>query len=342
MKTPTRPELFDTLYDMAAAGGREAALFGDSIRLIRPAFEKMLIGSEFPTVFLEFPLSGKPYLDFTIAYSRVEPGSRFEEGAGYGYQPMFDWYAAAPRTPGRLLGMTMDTGSGDPTHAGAYFHEYKGSALQEAFLASLAEDRRIESLRELRLRMPEGLSVDYLGLFPARPGSFLRIGGYISKALQSAAAQDPAILGNCLSRIGFRDAGKAMLEHCAQFLSLTPDADYQLDLYPDGTLGNTFSLFADFHTVRFRQMEECMNSGFGHEILLRLQKDGAADDRFRQIAGGGFNKIFPFFDEEDKISFVHFANFLLNIKLKFKAGILQPAKCYYAFRAVYDSPCHLK
>ena len=71
---PTQMELFDVLYDLAARNGREEALFGYDVLLARLAFERMLIGSDFPRLYLEFPLFGAPGFDVLAGYDNIEPG----------------------------------------------------------------------------------------------------------------------------------------------------------------------------------------------------------------------------------------------------------------------------
>ena len=86
MEKPTQMIAFDALYSIAARDGREEALFGRSIDLARPAYEKTLVGDGYPHAYLEFPLLGEPCFDLLSVHACVKPGSKFAPGAGFGYQ----------------------------------------------------------------------------------------------------------------------------------------------------------------------------------------------------------------------------------------------------------------
>ena len=93
LRKPSPMMAFDALYDIVAGDGREEAIFGKSIKLARPAYEKTLIGEAYPHTYLEFPLMGEPRFDLLSAHEKVEPGAKFAPGAGFGYQAMFDWFS---------------------------------------------------------------------------------------------------------------------------------------------------------------------------------------------------------------------------------------------------------
>jgi hypothetical protein len=118
MDKPDPMTAFEALYKIAATGTRsndatpdlrEAAfealltlhqkrggsgLTGNITELARDTFKKSLIGSCFPNFWLEAPLIGEPGFDLHVYYDRgqVRPGTRFEAGAGFGIQALFDWY----------------------------------------------------------------------------------------------------------------------------------------------------------------------------------------------------------------------------------------------------------
>ena len=94
---PNQLELFDVLYGIAARDGRGEVLFGSDILLARQAFERMLIGSGFPQVYLEFPLIGEPFLDITVLYGQLEEGTRVDSPAAAGTGATLDWFADVHR-----------------------------------------------------------------------------------------------------------------------------------------------------------------------------------------------------------------------------------------------------
>ena len=179
MKQPTQAQAFELLYAIAAADGREEALFGNSIEAARPAFERMRIGSAYPGVYLEFPLLGKPCFDMLAVYGSVGKDDRFDCGGGFGYKNMFRWFAGLPENHGCSCGIELDTGSGETERAGAYLQFRARTDYAEPFLDSVGESARMEEFGETIRRLPKGWPAAYIGLFPGREGSPMRIGGYL-------------------------------------------------------------------------------------------------------------------------------------------------------------------
>lgn len=114
-------EALDALYRIAADGGRGRVLFGDSIELARPAYERTLIGDGYPAAYLEFPLMGNPGFDLLSVHGSVAPGARFAPGAGFGRQDLFDWFGSLQVDEGQLgCGLELDTSAGETERAGVY------------------------------------------------------------------------------------------------------------------------------------------------------------------------------------------------------------------------------
>ena len=160
-------ECFDALYGLVSADGRGDALFGTSIQLARPAYERSLIGSENPLTYLEFPLLGDPGFDLLCGYSRVEPGAQFAKGSGFGYQAMFDWFSGVCNDGADVsCGIELDTSSGETERAGVYLQQHGRTELVAPFLESVNEVSRAKSYMDVLARMPKGWPPAYVGLFP--------------------------------------------------------------------------------------------------------------------------------------------------------------------------------
>lgn len=86
MSKPTPIDTFDILYGICSQDGREAALFGDSVALVRPVIEKCITGDNYPLFYVEFPLKGTPCFDVLTVHSEISPGTKFAPGCGFGYQ----------------------------------------------------------------------------------------------------------------------------------------------------------------------------------------------------------------------------------------------------------------
>ena len=334
MKKPTQIESFEALYMLAARDGRGEALFGDSILQARPAYERMLIGNAYPAVYLEFPLLGEPGFDLLSVYGRMEPGAVFAEGAGFGYQAMFDWFTGL-HNPNKSVscGIELDISSGETERAGVYFQQRRRTELVGPFLESVGEGARTQSYLDALKRMPEGWPPSYVGLFPGRPGTPLRIGGYMAAADHKRCAENPEYLGECFRTIGFEAFDADMLARCARFMQIAPSIDFQFDIMPDGSLGDTFGLSLSFNETKPRQAHECMENGYGARLMRLLQDWGLADDRWKLIADAAFARHVPY--EKEDGSFGRFALCVLfnYAKVKFANGQARPAKFYFTCKA---------
>ena len=331
---PSQMTAFDALYSIAAGDGRGKALFGNSFDIARVAYERMLIGDGYPAAYLEFPLLGSPGFDLLAVHSTVQHGSRFALGAGFGYQAMFDWFSGVCDTGANAsCGIELDTSVGETERAGVYLQYRKHSNLIGPFLDSIGEEARTESFLAVANRMPKGWPAAYVGLFPGRAGTPLRIGGYLEHDMQTACASDPELLAAQLDQIGFTAYDGKMLSQCGVFLSLAPSVDFQFDIMPDGTLGDVFGLSLSFNETKSREARACMESGYGARICKTLQRWGLSDDRWKLIAGAAFGRHVPF-DREDGSQGRFALCCLFNYaKVKFAGAVAQPAKFYLRLSA---------
>ena len=331
---PSQMTVFDALCSIAAGDGRGEALFGSSFDIARDAYERTLIGDGYPAAYIEFPLLGSPGFDLLSVHGTVQPGSRFAPGAGFGYQAMFDWFSGVyDRGVNASCGIELDTSVGETERAGVYLQYREHTDLIAPFLESIGEEARAESFLAVADRMPEGWPPAYVGLFPGRAGTPLRIGGYLGGAIQKACAEDPALLAAQFDHIGFAAYDDEMLSRCCALLSLAPSADFQFDIMPDGTLGDVFGLSLSFNETKPREARVCMESGYGARICRNLQEWGLADERWRLIAGAAFARHVPF-DREDGSQGRFALCCLFNYaKVKFAGTVAQPAKFYLRMSA---------
>ena len=333
MRKPTQIEAFDALYAIAAGGGREQALFGSSIELARPAYIRSLIGDDYPSAYLEFPLLGEPCFDILTVHGFAKKGDRFAPGAGFGRQAMFDWFDGVCDGPDLSCGIELDTSSGETEQAGVYFQQRTRTELVGPFLESIGESGRLTGYLDVMDRLPDGWPASYIGLFPGRPGTPLRIGGYMSSAARSAFARDPRKLGDHFRRIGFAAFDKEMLWDCAEFMGLAPSVDFQFDIFPDGTLGPTFGLSLSFNDTKPRQAHECMTTGYGARICEKMQEWGLADDRWKLIADAAFARHIPFEREDGTEGRLALCVLFNYAKIKFTDAKARPGKFYLLLRA---------
>ena len=329
MHKPTQMEAFGALCSIVAEGGRREALFGSCLDDAWDVYEHTLIGHGYPVAYLEFPLLGEPCLDLLSVHSYVEPGSKFAPGAGFGHQVMFDWFSGVCEPGGPVsCGLELDLSAGEKSTAGVYLQQRGRTDLVAPFLDAIREGGRTESYLDVLDRMPDGWPPAYVGLFPGRPGTPLRIGGYMDGGELARCADDPAYLGERFRRIGFQAFDAPMLERCAEFMAIAPSVDFQFDIMPDGSLGDTFGLSLSFNETIPRESRECMESGYGARLMGVLQGWGLADDRWKLIAGAAFARHVGY--ERDDGTEGRFALCIRfnYAKVKFRNGDPQPAKFY--------------
>ena len=281
MKLPTHMERFDLLYSIVSSDGREEKLFGDSIRYARSAFEKMLIGAEFPGTYLEFPLIGPACFDVLAGYDHMEQGAVFAPGAGYGYQKLMDWFSALPVGSSASCGFSADTSRGETEKAGVYL-KYDDTGQIRPFLDAAGEVSRFADVQTWFASLPEGWHNSYIGLFPGREGAPLRLGCLLTSAECKHILEEPSRLERALQKVGFTAYTERMLDQCVQLLRFGRETDIQFDLYPDGTIGDTLGIelaFYDCATDRdvFRE------SGVGGRLMRTFQEWGIADERWKLI-----------------------------------------------------------
>ena len=334
MRKPTPMEAFDALYGLAAGDGRGEALFGESYPLARRAYERTLIGSACPDAYLEFPLLGEPGFDILSVHGYVEPGARFAPGAGFGRQDMFDWFEGVCTPDGNVsCGIELDTSTGETERAGVYLQQRKRTELVAPFLASIGESARTQGYLDVLGRMPSGWPPSYVGLFPGRPGTPLRIGGYMGMDELARCADDPAHLGSCFRQIGFESYDRDMLERCSAFMRMAPAVDFQFDIMADGSLGDTFGLSLSFNGTKPREARECMESGYGAKLMGLLQEWGLADDRWRLIAGAAFARHVGIEREDGSEGRLALCVLFNYAKVKFSGCEPRPAKFYLMLKA---------
>lgn len=328
MRKPSQMEAFDAMYSIAAAKGRGEALFGNSVRLARDAYERTLIGNGYPHAYLEFPLLGEPGFDILSVHAEVEHGATFASGAGFGYQKMFDWFASVCGEGNASCGIELDTSAGESKRVGVYLQFRKRTEMIAPFLESIGESERLGGYMDVLGCMPKDWPPAYVGLFPGRPGSPLRIGGYLNGSVKDSCAADPTFLGEQFRRIGFTAFDGDMLRRCAEFMALAPGIDFQFDIMADGSLGDTFGLSLSFNETKPRQARACMESGYGARICGLMQEWGLADERWRAIAGAAFARHVGF--ERDDGTEGRFALCVLfnYAKVKFTSCEPKPAKFY--------------
>ena len=331
MRAPSHGDSYQVLVLQAADEGRGPILFGESLARARAAVLPFLIGSEFPSVYLEHPLSGEPFLDVTMLYSDLKSGTRVESPAAGEHGAMLDWFATVcGEHPDVCCGFELDTHKEELPTAAVHFQPRANIDLVRPFCEAVGEPERAELYLDRAARMPEGWPLSFFGMFRGRPEAPLRVCGYLEKDEKKRCAEDRGHLAHAFDEIGFAAYDDAMLVQIATLMAAAPDAvDFQLDVYPDGSLSSTFAIDAQFGIEQPEAVRETFSSGSAARVMGLLESWGAADDRWRLGAEAAFARALPVERDDGEIGRFAFTLMPQWVKARWIDGALQPSKLYH-------------
>lgn len=320
-----REMLFDIIYALAARDGREQALFGPSVPLAREAFSRSLPTDAFPELWFELPLAGAPWFDLHALASRTDfaPGSQPAPGICGGYPEVFSWFAGEERGV-RQLALSWDVGTGALAGPAVQLLVKTGDVQVTCdFLAAAGRADAAPGYRSFVKRMPLGWFACYAGVFPQRPGHNLRVECIPSCSLQRAYAENPPLLEEHLAQVGVRSFGDTLLPRC-QILADSPfQLEFQFDVSPEGTAGDTFGA-----SVRFAATAEDGDVPFEPDgaaggLMRDIEQWGLADDRWHLLAKTAFAQRASFAGQSVVISC-----YPAFVKLRWRDGEPVDAKAY--------------
>lgn len=320
-----RTASFKALVELVSRGASTEALLGPSNPLAGETFEKSLIGTSFPSFWMEAPLLGDAGFDLHVYYDRnqVASGERFEDGCGFGLQALFDWYFGAEKS-GVGVGFAHDLRDGSGA-VGAYVN-FKAKPLSDTrgFFAALGAEDSYGSASDLLGRLPSAWNPWYLGLFPERPQAGVRVGAFVSPKRQAEYAADPRALENDLMQAGFTAFDNAMLERIAQLAATPFTLELQLDATAAGT-GDTLGVDLTLRSPSAGKARELFaEDGLGSKACALLESWGAADQRWKHIEQTIFSRLVPLGEGQ----FIAFGCAPAFIKAKWTAAKPLPAKVY--------------
>ena len=330
MKKPTHADAFQVLLLQAADEGRGDILFGESFSRARNSLLPFMVGKAFPNVYFEHPLIGEPFLDVTVLLGELEPNTRIASEAATGTEALLDWYAKVrPEYSDVSCGFELDTKEADLPKAAVHFQPRKHKNLVRPFFEAIGEPERAQLYLDLAERMPEGWPLSFFGLFRGRPGSPLRICGYHSVDDAHAYADGPAHIASVFDELGFSAYNDVMLEQVSELFATVPGAtDFQLDVYPDGSLGSTFAIDMQFKIERPEMVRASFKDGRGARVMNLLKKWGIADERWSLSADAAFARALPVELDDGTIGRYAFTLMPQWAKVRWCDGVLQPSKLY--------------
>ena len=317
---------YDFIYKLASYEGREEALFGDCAPLAREAFSRSIAGDEFPLVWFEIPLLGKPRFDLHVALSRkaLSANANFLPGAGNGYKKLFAWYGR--EEPGGLgLAFAYDVSEGKIDSPAVHVN-VNGVALSnmDEFFKLASGLQAAELYRGFTDQLPQGWRVWYTGVHPGRPGSPVRVDCFVDEIRKSAYVSDLRLFENDLRSCGFTAPLDSLGALAAPILSSPFGLELQFDVLNDGSVGPTLGISACFGSGSESHLRPMLQAeGDAGQLLAHIEEMGLADSRWQQLAGGIYTRTLPV---EDSMMLVTCSPTF--VKLRMRNGKPFDAKVY--------------
>lgn len=328
-------DIFQVLLLQLADEGRGATLLGGDHERARVVCLPFLVGRKFPSVYLELPLAGDPFLDVTLLYSQLEPGTRIASPIAAGSEAIFDWFTQLEcnndEESGICVGFELDTSNPELSQAAVHFQPRSHTELVRPFFEAAGQPESADLYLDLNERMPDGWRLSFMGMFHGRPGAPLRVCGYPERWVAQACEESDTYLKGVLDQVGFQAYDDAMLAQASELIALSSvGLDFQFDIYPDGRIGDIFAIDIQFGIEKPEVVCESFESGRGARIMEALEGYGAADERWRLTPQAAFARALPSERDDGTIGLRSFTLMPQWAKARWTAGVLQPSKLYYA------------
>ena len=321
-------EVFKMFCRMAERGAGNQ-LFHDDWDLLDQAFEQSLIGREMPGFWLEVPLAKEKYTDLHVCFDReqLKQGVLFQEGAGFGYQSLFDWFIEEDSGG---IGLDLAHDLHGQTGLPAAYVNVNHAPLDDTagFFKAAGQEQLARPVLQLMDRLPDDMAVWYLGVFPSRPSTPARIGIAIGDPWQKVMRSHPEEFVCLLRSLGFEAVTPEMTMQMQVFAKSTYKMEMQLDVYEDGRIGDVFSLDWFVPVASGKSVRESFAKGTGLEAMQLLESWGIVDERWKRVPEAAFAQLAPLPDEDGQIAMYLLRCSPIFIKAKWQAGRLCPGKMY--------------
>lgn len=319
--------LYTILYALAASGGREQALFGKCATEAQKAFALSSAGSAFPEIWFEVPLLGDPRFDLHALTSResLDPDGAFPPERTGGFPDTFRWFAKQGDKV-RQLALSWDLRpGGEPAAALQLLVSGKDEDTVAGFLKTAGREDAAERYRLFARRLPEDWFACYFGVFPARPGSALRVECIPSAGLQEAYAKDPGLMRKHLEQAGVREFGDTLMPRCSTLAGTPFRLEFQFDVEADGSAGPVIGASLRFASPSgdegYPPFNPAREAG---GLMNRVCEWGLADSRWRLLGDTAFAWRVRHGEENCRL-FCYPA----FVKLRWRAGVPLDAKAYF-------------
>jgi hypothetical protein len=261
--------------------------------------------------------------------------TRIDSEAAAATEPIIDWFAGACSEIEHVCcGFELDVK--DPTlpRAAVHFQPRSHLELVEPFFEAVGEPERARLYLDLAARMPQGWPLSFFGLFKGRPGSPLRVCGYLDDTEKKTCAEDPGCIAAAFDQVGFTAYSGEMLARVSELMGAAPGTvDFQFDIYDDGRIGDIFAIDVQFGIEQPETVRSSFEEGAASRVLGTLEGWGAADNRWRLAADAAFARSVDVEFDDGETGRYAFTLMPQWTKARWSNGVLQPAKLYHLAHA---------
>lgn len=314
--------LFDILYGMLGAKGREQALLGKGKACAKRAFALMAPEGGRVNAYFELPLLGEPSFDVHCSVNDSTRRLPAPSGGDAMWLAALSWFAGLGSIDSEhgdvLLMAEVDAGDGHSGRPGIYLIQQGRPDLVAPFLEAIGKPEKIAAWNSYRARLPQGWQTTYVGLFPSRPGALLRVNAHPADGM--AVGLDAA-----LEKLGL-PAGDEAPDLCHSLLSAGGlGFDLQLDVDDDGNPQEDYGL--EVYLEGQRKAASAQKDTAARRVFALMEACGAADERWRHLEGVDISKQIAL-PRDGGMESCAVSIRLFSAKLKMTGGRPQLAKAY--------------
>ena len=318
----TNKDLFEITCMRLERSNAAKALFGNGLDTIRPLIRPFLIGGDFPEIYLEFPLKGEPFLDATVLYNDIENVKNIDSPLAGNCKMLLERFSRFREDHKDIcFGFEIDSDNSGSA-AAVHFQPYGHMDLVEPFLESIGEGSYSDLYKDFVRHSGPIWPPSFFGIFRGRPSYPLRVCGYVNKSEYELICSSDTHLRDVFDHLSFKAYDDKMIGQIQEVFSIAPlGVDYQMDIYPDNTMGTTFSL------------DIALPDKYEDSVAKLFKKLGIADDRCDHLKELVLNIAIPDCIENENIGFKRIKIKPAWLKIRWKDKVLQNSKCYTMLRA---------
>ena len=320
--------IYDLIYSALAKDGR-VELFGKRVEADCDVFVRSFAGDDFPEVWFELPLLGDAWYDLHVLTSRssVDSGAPLPEKIFY--PELFRWFSDSTGT--RQLAMSHDLSKGIYDRPAAQILvSGNGASVGYDFLAACGNNAAASAYKAFCKRLPAGWFACYLGTFPERVDTNLRVECIPLEKMQRIYSTEGRILRRDLSMAGFTISDE-MLE-LIMFMARQPvQMEFQFDVDNDGCAKPVLGVSLNFSMPggKFPHLTFSTDNENVLSLMSALSSAGICDDRWRMLPGCAFAKRLS----AGNVS-VRFGGYTAFIKVRMTPDRLMDAKAYIVAKLI--------